>query len=269
MWTDNAKAGGGGFLNNVDGVIVDYEFTRNPPYEVKDDSKSPFFMILTVAVDGAEEPVTTTLRGGGGEFFDIIEDGKVLVSVDADRVPKLWDKSDIFRFLVKLEGADFPTSRFPDPNESKTIDLRPMIGTRVRFVQTPVTDDKGKALKSKPKTSGPHKGKSFTVTELGVSKVLALPDADGTSDDAEQSAADQYAAADAFLLGMVAEATGKKLKRDGFNLAATRYAGKKKIDGAVRDAMLATLRTDEYLGSAVERGVIALDGKTGIVTAAA
>ena len=75
-WGDKNKSGGGGFLNNVDAKIIGYKFTNDFPGEnAKQDEETKLYMILTVREDGADEDSETTLNGGGGEFFEISEDG--------------------------------------------------------------------------------------------------------------------------------------------------------------------------------------------------
>ncbi len=68
---------GGGFLNNVDGVIADYEFTGEFPGGggkkpgKKGSDFNPLYFLLTVQVDGADDPSTTTLFVGSADDFEI------------------------------------------------------------------------------------------------------------------------------------------------------------------------------------------------------
>jgi hypothetical protein len=46
-WLNKAQSGTGGFLNNADALITDYEFTKTPPFETADETDDLFF-VLTV-----------------------------------------------------------------------------------------------------------------------------------------------------------------------------------------------------------------------------
>ena len=86
---------GGGFLNNVDGTLTDYEFTNAfPGQDAPDDPE--IFAVITVTPDGAE-PVKTTLRAGSGQFL-LIDDPHTVVNPEGNAA-RIWDKSDLYRFL--------------------------------------------------------------------------------------------------------------------------------------------------------------------------
>src|SRR6266704_467041 len=123
-WGDKNKSGGGGFLNNVWSKIIAYKFTNDFPSEnAKPDEETKLYMILTVREDGAEENTETTLNGGGGEYFEISEDGQTLSSVDADRLPKLWAEGGIFKFIDSLVDVGFPEARLGDTEVTRVVNL--------------------------------------------------------------------------------------------------------------------------------------------------
>lgn len=280
-WGDRNKSGGGGFLNNVWSVIKGYKFTNDFPSEnAKADEETKLYMILTVREDGADEDTETTLNGGGGEFFEISEDGLTLSSVDADRVPKLWSESGIFKFIDSLVEADFPVERLGDAEATKTQDFRGIIGTRIYTEQRPVIVD-GKPLKRKVK-KGKFAGKEFPVTNLAVTKIGELPavagakaaakpvstkstkttNGSGKSATAPAVTTADFTAADEFLTNMLAAAKDTTLAKAGLSLAVTRYGAKAKVKEDVREPIRLLIIDEAYLAGAVERGVIADGGET-------
>jgi hypothetical protein len=234
-------------------------------------------MILTVREDGAEEDTETTLNGGGGEYFEISEDGLVISSVDEDRVPKLWAESGIFKFIDSLLDSDFPEARLGNTEETKKFDFRGILGTRIYTEQKAVVVD-GKPLKRKVK-KGKFAGKEFPVTNLVVTKIGELPavkagSAAKSAGPAVKKAANgsvkavaaaqdvDYAAADEFLTNLLADAKDNVLETKAISLAVTRKAAKLKMQEDVREPIRLTLIDPAYLAAAAERGVISLDGTT-------
>jgi hypothetical protein len=273
-WGDKNKSGGGGFLNNVWSKIVGYKFTNDFPSEnAKADEDTKLYMTLTVREDGAEEDTETTLHGGGGEYFEISEDGQTITSVDEDRVPKLWAESGIFKFIDSLVDADFPEARLGNTEETKKLNFSGIVGTRIYTEQKAVVVD-GKPLKRKVK-KGKFAGKEFAVTNLVVSKIGELPvvkaasaaksavkKATNGSGKVLPSAAPEvdYAAADEFLTNLLADAKDNTLEMKAISLAVTRRGTKLKLAEEVREPIRLTLIDPAYLAAAATRGVIAIDG---------
>ena len=273
-WGDKNKSGGGGFLNNVWSTIKGYKFTNDFPSEnAKADEETKLYMILTVREDGAEEDTETTLNGGGGEYFEISEDGQVISSVDEDRVPKLWSESGIFKFIDSLLDSDFPEARLGNTEETKVFDFRGMVGTRIYTEQKAVVVD-GKPLKRKVK-KGKFAGKEFPVTNLVVTKIGELPAVKGAaatkatsavkkatngSGKALPAAAADFSAADEFLTNLLADAKDNTLETKAISLAVTRKAAKLKMQEDQREPIRLTLIDPAYLAAAAERGVIVVDG---------
>lgn len=173
----------GGFLNNVDGAIVDYDFTTvfpgkdgKPAKKAKGqpDFGEKVYMVLSVQQDGSEELKTTTLSAGSAEFFEISEDGKTLTAPDGGPV-SMSASCAVAKFIGSLIDAGFPETSLSDDEDS--INFEPIIGTRVRFLQVvneQTTKEYGKKVDKKT-------GKSYDRKNLTVSDVLSLPGEQQTS----------------------------------------------------------------------------------------
>jgi hypothetical protein len=141
------KAPGGGFLNNVDGVIQGYQFTTTFPFKSKNPKKKSdsdflsLFYILKARVDGAEADVTTTLWGGDASNFEISDDGLTLTPIESGVV--LSGGTPLSRFIQSYDAADETGASSDDED---VINFEPMIGQRVRFIQVPYTADELKGL---------------------------------------------------------------------------------------------------------------------------
>jgi len=281
-WGDKNKSGGGGFLNNVDAKIIGYKFTNDFPGEnAKQDEETKLYMILTVREDGADEDSETTLNGGGGEFFEISEDGQTLTSVDADRAPKLWSEGGIYKFIDSLVDAEpLIGERLGDVEETKAQNFAAIIGTRVRLKQVAVIKD-GKPLMRKVK-KGKFAGKEFPVTNLAVEKVLELPavagakaaapkagkkNTNGSGKPAAAAAAPvvDTAAADEFLTNLLAAAKTNTVKLADINLPITRLSVKLQTPDETREAIRALLTDVAYISDAVVRDIVTYNEKTGVI----
>lgn len=145
---------GGGFLNGVDGVITDYEFTTEfPGGDSKPRKKgagnsdfTPLFAVLNVRVDGADEDVQTTLNAGNADNFDIEDDGKTLVPTTEGF--ELSANSGWGKLVTSAVQGGFPEDALPEDR----INFEAMINHRFRFVQ--------EKNESATKKYGPRKGKN-------------------------------------------------------------------------------------------------------------
>ena len=176
------KQAGGGFLNGVDGVISDYEFTTELPGGGSAKKNSDFtslFFKLSAMVDGSDEPVTTNLFVGSADDFSIDDDGKTLTPVDDNG--GLRANTNFSLFINDLVKAGFPESNLPED----AINFEAIIGTRVRFVQVIDEAAKKKGLKQKAKN-----GKEYDRTRPSVEQVYALPKGGGAKAAAGKSDAD-------------------------------------------------------------------------------
>lgn len=182
---------GGGFLNNVDATIVDYEFTddiitkdgreefkagkyKNSKGQVKERFHA-LNGILTVLVDGATEPVTTTLFAGGAEDFDVSDEGHTLTPVqEGGSIGANTGWGKLISSLCAPEGTQgengFPEENFPGDDEP--INFEAMIGTRVRLTQKKDEEATTKYGKRKSKDGK----KEYDRTDLVVDEVYEVGD---------------------------------------------------------------------------------------------
>lgn len=301
-WLNKAKSSGGSF----EGVISDYVLSNKFPFgndddddEAKDDGKKSIYMLLDITKDGNEEPEQRAFWFGSGKFLKITEKGKVLVSTNDDGVPGIYEDGEVYAFLDTLERAGFPTdTRFPDPEETRTLDFRGMIGWRVRITFVKDTErqmEVGRArLGGRAKTAtdaqifeagkrtvtkGKHKGKPFDLTRWEVTKVFDGPSprsgsakANGQATGDEDTPRDGDEAtitnkqADIFLRALLDGAKNNTLKKSDLPLSITRAARAEKLDGSEANALRSKINDDGYLEGAAERGVIEYNQKKQTLT---
>lgn len=166
------KKGGGGFLNNVDGVITGYEFTDefngNPYSATKVNGKVPFhslYCVLSARVDGADEDVTTTLFVGGADDFAVSDEGHTLTAVEEGR--ELGANTGFATLITTLVEAGFPETNLPED----VINFETIIGTRVRFAQRVNAEMKAKGKKRIDKKTK----KEYDYQDLVIDQVYSLP----------------------------------------------------------------------------------------------
>ncbi len=165
------RKGGGGFLDGVDGVIVNYQFTDEFNGEPFVPGKSAagkerfhsLYARLSVRVDGAEEDTTTTLFAGGADDFDISDDGYTLTS-DEDK--SLSGTTAWGKFIQSLVEAGFDENTLPEDS----VNFQAIIGTRARFVQrvdAETTKKLGKKIDKKT-------GRAYDRKDLVVDNVYSV-----------------------------------------------------------------------------------------------
>lgn len=160
----------GGFLNNVDGLIADYEFTTDRPGGGEGKAKKgsdfiPLYFRLSARVDGADEDDQTSIFVGGSTDFEISDDGKTITPTDKDG--GLRDNSDLSFFINSLVVAGFPEANLSEDE----INFESIVGTRVRFIQ----ERDEEATKRLGKRKSKDGKKEYDRTRLAISKVYALP----------------------------------------------------------------------------------------------
>lgn len=287
---------GGGFLDGVDGVINDYSFTdafNGQPYTegkisfVDPKSKKmktidrPHSLncVLSVRVDGAEEDTTTTLKVAGDyDAFEVSDDGKVLTAADGGPCA-ISDQSGLAKFIYSLCTASegkFSDSRFED--DVNKIDIRPILGTRVRFKQRVDTERTAEFGKKVDK-----KGKEWDRKDLTVETVYATPEegekvtkqakasaktvtkAAGGKPNGKAVTVDVPSLAGEALVEMLTKA-GRPLAKQKLNMLTLTTPSLK--GSPVRDDVRTYLFNDDNLDALAEVGLISYDRVDGIITLA-
>lgn len=247
------KKGGGGFLNGVDGKIVDILFTDNAFPDAKPKAGKKAFnalhCVLTVRADGADDDVTTTLFVGSADELTPSEDGHALLPEDG----RISGKSDFGIFIGTLVEAGYPEDELPEDSN----DFSAIIGWRMRFEQR-INEEKTKKL-------GKRKGKDgkgeYARTDLIVADVYgkdedakgakagkgakASPAAAGKAGKSKAPAASDVAAER--LVAYVSAAKGKTLGVDKLKMKAmtdSSFRG----DPDTRDAVIKLLKDVDFLG---------------------
>lgn len=231
---------GGGFLDGVEGTIVDYEFTDDimtkegrqdfepGSYKGADGKKKERFhwmnCFLHVVPAGAKEPVITTLKAGGFDDFEIEDDGKVLNPVNEGG--GVGSNTDLGKFVASLiQPVDGGEGIDESVIEGDKVDLRPILGTRVKFVQVEDERAKAKGLKRHSKDGK----KEYDIKNLKAAEVLEVGD------------------------GTVAT-PGKKGGKPTATAGKTNTKGKQVEEGTEEDevdiAEVAEAKVREYLGDA-------------------
>jgi hypothetical protein len=247
-----------GLLDNarvtIKKVVVDF-------FNAKSGSK---FVNVTVGYEGGGQSISENYMLGGADLWapNAAKTGAIPVTEGG----KVWNKSDVFKLVKSLIDAGFPKNLIGG-------DLSVIEGTEVhvnRVTQegATYTDKDGKerqrttllvtkiyteqALLGKTK-GGAVAGKAAKVTTEAAATTAAAGD-------------DNDAFATEILVGILEGADGKALPKDKLKQPAFLLIMKAK-KAAIRDAVIARLQNDDFLGSLAEAGLVTYDG--GVVTLAA
>lgn len=191
------RKGGGGYLNNVDGVWTDYTWTdefNGEPFKPGKDPKTKkerfhsLYCRVSFRLDGADEDTTTTLFAGGADDFNISEDGKTIwdsayeteeeAIAAGESARQLGANTGVAKFINSLvKPVDDAENGFPEDQLSEdSINFESCLGTRLRLVQrtdAEATKKFGKRVDKKTK-------KEYDRQDLLVSTVYSLPGAEAT-----------------------------------------------------------------------------------------
>jgi len=286
---------GGGFLHNVDGLVVGYSFTTQPDFggdreqpERKEGDFTALWCALTVRTDGSEANETTHLFAGSGDDFVISEDG---LSLEPVNNASLWGNTAFAQFYESLVQHGVEDV---DIEDGEPLNFGHIIGARVRFVQEKDEEAMKRAAKGAAKSRGRinaqgqkkgKDGKFYDIRTLRVSEVYSTGNTiptegkpSGGSKTAaaakpaakavvkgrpSQTAAAQAAATDGSiaefaedtLVEILGKEKGKKISKTKMNLAVTRALPQDDRREDVRKY----LYDDTNLEALAERGVITYD----------
>jgi len=157
----------GGYLNNVDATIVEFQLTNTPDFgenakrPARQEGFTPLWIVLTTRNDGSDKDETTHINLGGGDDFVIGEEGRSLIPSSKDAM--LWADTPGARLIASGYANGIPE---PDPAPGEPLDFSNFVGYRVRFVQ--VTDADGMSRMAKKVKA--NKNKYPKYNELGQRK---------------------------------------------------------------------------------------------------
>lgn len=236
---------GGGFLDGVDATIVDYVFTDEfngepfKPHKIKGPDGKPtdaphnLYCFLTVQVDGAEEPTTTTIKVGNWDDWNVSEDGKTIWDASFETVEEAEENdakarqiasgSAFGKLMASVCEAGFPMSLLPEARNN----FEAIVGARVRFVQRKDEERTKKFGQRKSKD-----GKSYDRKDLVVDQVYSY---EGSEEQAPAAPAPAKKPAAAAKPGVKAPAKGAP-KAPAFDLDAETSATLKDILAAAKGA---------------------------------
>lgn len=269
----------GGFLNNVDGTWTDYVFTSEAPgggKRKKGNDFTPLFARITIQVDGADDPVSTSLFAGSADDFEISEDGKSVTPVTEGM--GLRGETALAIFIESLIDAGFPenlTEEFYTDSPEFAANYEAALGTRVRLVQ--VTNEE--VTKKLGKKKDPKTGREYERKDLKVQTVLALPGTAAKTTSKVTAAksgktsgkvngkqeVDVTALSDETLLSILHDSDGSVRKGSLIPLIAKKLG----VKHPYREEVRRMIYSDDYLNDATERGIIAYDqtDKSQMITA--
>lgn len=159
---------GGGFLNNVDGVLKSYTFEDRFKGEKK--AGKWIYFVPVIHTDGADEPVDQHLFVGGADRYTISEDGQELTHVDES--PVTFGFSTPFgRFMDSLCEAGFPEDELPNLADGDALNLSAIVDRRFRFKQEVDVEATKKLGKRKVGTG--KNAKEYDRTNTVIEAVLA------------------------------------------------------------------------------------------------
>lgn len=261
------KAGGGGFLNGVAGVIVGYEFdAKEWPGKSGKDPYTTLTVQLNILADGATEPVKQFLQAGF--IYDnqsISDDGQTLESDDDKGI--IGEDSEIARFLVSAVEAGLPEDAIQE-------DLRNLSGlVNQRFTFKRVVDEEGTKKFGKRKGKGkdgkvaeynrdfllvgeyhglvePTKGKKSTAKTAAPKAGAKGAKANGAAKNAEADALIEQA--EGVLLSILADA-GKAIDRTGLSSKVVKYSTENPFSedaaehNSIRESLRKLIGSEDFL----------------------
>ena len=176
---------GGGYLNGVDVTLTGYQFTdefNGEPFEAgKVKGKEKFHALYCVPsfrVDGADEDTTTTLFTGGYDDFEISADGLTLTNPNGGECT-LGANTATAKFFKSAVDKGFPEERLSD--DPGSVCFAPVIGSRFRLVQAPLSPEEAADLKRRGKSlvRKSKDGKEYPITTLLIDEVYEVPSLKG------------------------------------------------------------------------------------------
>lgn len=180
---------GGGYLNGVDVTITGYEFLIGDEAIIKKGDRkgeifTPLSLVPSFRADGAEEDQSQRLLIGDADNFGGVSKDGLTLDLGEGRITGSCEAAV---FIDSLCAGGFPPENFDE--DETTLNLEPMIGTRVHLVQDVNADKTKRQGKQKGKD-----GKEYDRRDLKVKTVIDLPTAKGKPNGAAKTPAKKAAA---------------------------------------------------------------------------
>lgn len=180
---------GGGFLNNVDGELKDYEFSARFKDEKKDGEW--VYFVPVIRTDGAEEDVDQHMFIGASERYEIDDDGKTLKMADGSPVT-FGFTTPFGRFMDSLIEQGYDESELPDLEGGDPLNLETLIGERFRFKQE-VDEEATKKFGKRVSGSGKNK-REYDRTNTVIAAVLGKAGKGSSSKSSSKASGSKKAA---------------------------------------------------------------------------
>lgn len=269
--------GGGGKFNNIDGVILSYEFTTSHPFAKEGQRRrgksdfSPLYAVLTARMDGAEADDVDVMLVGDANDFEVEDDGLTLMPAKDGQ--KVWEKSQWAKFIRSWEAAADDGAEDEDTNGG--FNYSPIVNTRVRFMQEVQLDKTGK-VKTRKGKGRDGKERDYNDTTTVVSAFYGTADAPvkgraatatkttkaaGGKANGKAVEVDLTQMADAALVGLLDKFGGSATVAKLIGASGQLYLKKNYPDTA--DELRKIVGDPDFLNAAVEREAISeFDGTT-------
>lgn len=280
--------GGGGFLNGVAGVLVDYTFKVDKTgVTKKGEPWSTVSVELLVQPDGGE--VVKQFADLGFVYGEnaISKDGKSITAAkyqldgdttwgefvislfegEGNRLPEeLWDATELGRNYAAVMGTRVTFARLID--EARTFERgiyhyekKHGTGSAKKAEREAVIE----AGKRPGKKGTPAESQRFMLDKLLVADVLAGPTAKAgkaTKAAAKATVAAPVVDVDAVLTAVLGAAADKTIEKGKLGVAVLRYTVSNKFAKDAQDAVRKQIGDDAYLADAEKRKLIIIDGTT-------
>lgn len=248
--------GGGGFLNDVAGVISGYKFDSKT-WEPKKKGGDPYTTLsveLLITPDGADAPVQQFIPAGFLHDGETISDDGLSLESDSDS-PIIGADTDFAKFITSLieHRPDFE-GEFDENGRN----FAAMLNWRVQFVKI-VDKEATEKFGKRVAKSGAHKGKEFNRDYLAVSKVYEQVTGKKSSGGSKAAAATASKSAPAkakkgndiedvakgVLLGILADAKNNTVAKGTLSSAIVKYCLANDLNDQREDIRKAL--TDEFI----------------------
>ncbi len=266
------KSGGGLFYG--DGTLRPFTFSAIAPGA--DSAGDWAYVVLAFQPDGSDKVNTKHLFLGGVDRYEFEEGGTTAQGLNKDgeasNLTSIGAKTPVGRFFQTLveNGGDVNIeSVLPDLEAGEPLNFDGLDGARVRLGEE--TDVKGTATKGQILgKDGISRDRKNVIVEA-VYALAGVKAAVKSVKGAKANVNTTRDAADAIVLGAIANAQKADKKNKTGEIPASKLkmaALNGGLDRGIRDAVIALVKSEEYLTDAAEREVFTYDADGETVAAA-